>query len=242
MVGLLRYLYRSINLLNIALLIACILLAIWVIFPYYHARPDYRIPAPKTAPVEEEATPETVSPSPVDYTTVADRNLFHPERRIPPEKQSAQDQPKPELVLYGTFMSDGLNVAYVEDKKKPTTTPGRGNRQTVLKKGDAVSGFVLKEIEADKIVLVRGEESIVVHLSQGEKPRSSDVPVAGGGSGTRPASIPTPVAKPVPAAPVPAALPGVVQPLPQRSLPPPLPGGSGRRSPLRGAPQTQEMN
>lgn len=240
MIGLIRYLYRSINLLNIALLIACILLAIQVISPYYYARPDYKIPQAKPVPLEEEAIPETVSPSPVEYTMVAEQNLFHPERRIPPEKKSAQELPKPELVLYGTFIGDGLNVAYVEDKKKPTSTPGRGNRQTVLKKGDAVSGFVLKEIEPDKIVLVRGDESLVVHLSQGEKPRTTDVPMAGSGPGAAPAPIPTAVTKPGPATPAPAPLPGVAQPSPQRSIPLPLPG-AGRR-PLRGAPAMQEAN
>lgn len=241
MMGLIRYLYRSINLLNIALLIPCVLLTTWVVSPYFYGGPNYRVPTVKLPPVEEETTVENVSPPTVDYAMVAEQNLFHPERRIPPEKKAAQELPKPELILYGTFMSDGVNVAYIEDKKAPATTPGRGKRQTVLKKGDTVSGFVLKEIEADKIVLVRGEESMVVHLSQGDKPRTSDLPPAGG-VGAKPVPVPTPVVKPVPATPLPGPLPGVTQPMmPQRSVAPPMPGG-GRRSLLRGATPNQEPN
>ena len=54
----------------------------------------------------------------------------------------------------------------------PQSTPGRGKRQTTLKKGDTLSGFTLKEIEKDKIVMVRGEDSIVVHLTGSSKSKT----------------------------------------------------------------------
>jgi hypothetical protein len=137
---------------------------------------------------------------------IAEQNLFHPDRKVPVEKKEAQQLPKPELILFGTLITDGMSVAYVDDKKNPKTSPGRGKRQTVMKKGDAVSGFILKEIETDRIMLVRGEETMVVYLSQGDKPRASEVAGVGAVS-----------AKPTPAAPAPAPRPGA--PTPARPAP-----------------------
>lgn len=185
-----RYIYRNVNPLNVILVVCAALLAIGAFTPYFYAQVKYSLPVAKLPPAEEEKPAETAAPSPSmsDYMVIAELNLFHPDRKVPPEKKEAQQLPKPELILYGTLMADGMNVAYVEDKKNPKTSPGRGKRQTVMKKGDAVSGFVLKEIENDRIVLVRGDETMVVHLSQGDKPRTSDVPV-----GASPTPKPTPV-------------------------------------------------
>ena len=203
-----RYIYRNINPLNIILVISAVLIALGAFSPYFYTQVRYNLPTAKLPPAEEEKSPETtvVSPSMSDYMVIAEQNLFHPDRKIPAEKKEAQQLPKPELILYGTLITEGMSVAYVDDKKNPKTTPGRGKRQTVMKKGDAVSGFVLKEIETDRIMLVRGDETMVVHLSQGDKPRASEVPGAAAVS-----------AKPVPMAPAPAPRPGV--PTPARPAP-----------------------
>jgi hypothetical protein len=55
-------------------------------------------------------------------------------------------------------------VAYMEDKKSPRTTPGRGKRQTALKKGDTLSGYTLKEIDPEQVILVRGDETLIVKV------------------------------------------------------------------------------
>jgi hypothetical protein len=237
--GLVRYISRHINPLNIILVASAVLIALGALSPYFYPQVRYTLPTAKVPAVEEEKAPEVVAtgPSMSDYMVIAEQNLFHPERKIPAEKKEAQQLPKPELILYGTFISDGMSIAYVEDKKNPKTSPGRGKRQTVMKKGDAVSGFVLKEIEVDRIMLSRGEETMVVHLNQGDKPRMSEVPAAAPGG--RPAPTPMPVVKPAQQAPVPAKpgspqpAPAVTQPTPQRSFAPPMPGG-GRRPPTRG--------
>lgn len=112
-------------------------------------------------------------PSPADYHAVSDENLFHPERKIPAEKKQEPELPKPEFVLYGTMVGDELNIAYLEDLKAKRSTPGRGVRQTALKQGDSLSGFILKEIQSEKIVMVRGEEVMTVYVRdpQRKKPR-----------------------------------------------------------------------
>lgn len=242
-----RYILNNINPLNIILIASAILIGLAALSPYFYPQALYKLPAAKPPSAEEDKQPETasVSPSLSDYMVIAEQNLFHPDRKIPLEKKEAQQMPKPELILYGTLITEGSSVAYVEDKKNPKTSPGRGKRQNVMKKGDSVGGFVLKEIEADKIMLSRGDETMVVHLNQGDKPRMSDLPGAVSASG-RPTPTPTPVARPTQptpatarpgsAQPVPAVTP---QPSPQRNFSPPMPGG-GRRPQIRGSGNSSE--
>jgi len=71
-----------------------------------------------------------------DDAVIREKNLFHPERKIPPEQQPEKVTPKPDAFLYGTLIADDASYAFIEDKKAPYSTPGRGKRQTILKKGD----------------------------------------------------------------------------------------------------------
>jgi hypothetical protein len=243
-----RYIYRNINPLNIILVISTMLIALGAFSPYFYPQVRYNLPTAKLPPAEEEKSPETaiVSPSMSDYIVIAEQNLFHPDRKIPPEKKEAQQLPKPELILYGTLITDGMSVAYVDDKKNPKTTPGRGKRQTVMKKGDAVSGFVLKEIETDRIMLVRGEETMVVYLSQGDKSRTSEVPGAAAVSAKPVPTAPAPrPGAPTPARPAPAAASSApassVSPAAdqQKVFAPPIPRGTKISLP-KGTSQTQQ--
>lgn len=173
-----HYLCRNANLLNVLLLAGLIVLLLYVVRPLLRPGVPYKLPSVKQKViVQGEAAGENAppAPSPLDYAAISDNNLFHPERRIPPEKK---ELPRPELVLYGTVISDGMTIAYIEDKKSPKTTPGRGKRQTVVKKGDVLSGFTLKEIQVDRITLTRGEETMVVRLAETGKRRGDEGPNA----------------------------------------------------------------
>jgi len=108
-------------------------------------------------------------PQVLDYALISDQNIFHPERKIPPEKKEEKAIPKPDVILYGTVTADQMSVAFVEDKKAPRTTQGRGKRQIALHKGEQLSGYTLKEITANSIVLIKGEEKMVVLLEEGDK-------------------------------------------------------------------------
>ena len=114
--------------------------------------------------LDEALKTQTLSPQ--EYRAIADQNLFHPDRIIPPEKKPESVLPKPEFVLYGTLITPDLKMAYLEDKKAPVTTPGRGTRQSALKIGESLSGFRVTEIQADKVILTRGEETIQVLLQE----------------------------------------------------------------------------
>jgi type II secretory pathway component PulC len=194
-------LLKNINVLNIILLVAALLLAGYIVLPLLNVKVKY-VPAipKKQSAAKEEKPAQSQTSNPTDYTIIADQNLFHPERKIPPEKKQEVAQPKPEFVLYGTMITDNMSFAYLEDKKSPRSTPGRGKRQTALKQGEAMSGYTLKEVAHDKVTMVKGEETLTLKVidSSIKKDREAvSTPVA---SSTSPAPAtqvqPTPGAQP----------------------------------------------
>jgi hypothetical protein len=246
-VGLTRVL-KNINLLN------CILITVSIIFTYGFLFPrmetDVTFVSPriikKTAEKDPMESLKTQTLSPQEYRVIADQNLFHPDRIIPPEKKPESVLPKPEFILFGTLITPDLKMAYLEDKKAPVSTPGRGQRQTALKIGESLSGFSLKEIMADKVVMTRGEETIQVLL---QEPGSSKARETTSGPGPRP---------PGPASGIPASSPsfpqpGMTRPTPNPAFPQPsgiapaapgqrpIPAGRMRGLPSPGIPPAQPL-
>ncbi len=141
------------------------------------------------------------SRSPLDYAMITEQNLFHPERKMPPDK-AEKEVPRPDLVLFGTLITSETSIAYVEDRKAPYSTPGRGKRQMAVKKGETVSGYVLQEVGPNQIVLTRGDDRIVVPLDAKDSRR------AGEASAQPAASRPMPAVPP----PAPSIMPAPQQP------------------------------
>ena len=168
----LRTFARNITIFNLLLMIIVFITATRFLVPFLNVNIVYKLPPGKISIGKEVKEAEKFIPSLSDYVLIAEENLFHPERKIPPEKKEEQPLPVPDFVLYGTIITDDLGVAYMEDLKAPRNTPGRGKRQVALKKGDSFSGFTLKEIEADKVVMVRGEEKMMVPLIDPQKPKA----------------------------------------------------------------------
>lgn len=163
---LIKPLVRNINLLNAVLLAVAAVFALYSLSPLLDVRIKYALPVPgKTQGIAKETTDELQTPSVTEYTVISEKNLFHPDRNIPIEKKVEQPLPKPDFILFGTLITGGTSLAYLEDLKAPRSTAGRGKRQIALKKGDTLSGFTLKEIEADKIVMVRGDETITIPVN-----------------------------------------------------------------------------
>ena len=174
---------RNINVLNVLLISVIIISSSYSLLPLLDIKVKYTLPAAKKIiEQKEEKAVQTQTPSIAEYMMIAEENLFHPERKIPVEKKEEQALAKPEFVLYGTLITDGISLAYLEDLKAPYSTPGRGKRQTALRQGDTMSGFTLKEIEPGKIVMVRGEEKMMVYLNDSSHPKRKEVsaPVAPG--------------------------------------------------------------
>jgi hypothetical protein len=188
-------LFKNISILNMVLLTFVIIMITYTVFPFFSVKFQY-IPPPGKKSLNKQDKSAAINiqiPSPSDYMLIAEENLFHPGRKIPPEKKAeAPPLPKPDLILYGTLITDDTGIAYLEDMKVPRNTPGRGRRQLIMRKGDILSGFTLKEIEVDKIVMVRGEEKMTVLMHESRKSKNRETPVA------------TPVMQPAEASPAPA--------------------------------------
>ncbi len=211
---------KNLNLLNVILIAGLLFFLQFSLIPRLTAKATYTPPnVKKNGEEKKEEVPPQV-PSPFEYTIIADQNVFHPERKIPPDKKDAAQAPipVPEFALYGTLITDDATIAYLEDLKAPQNTPGRGKRQTALRKGDSMSGFTLKEVEPDRIVMARGEEKMTVYLNDPQKPKKREAP-AQTATGTLP-GVPA-TAHPPAVAPVqrptgaPAVKPTAVAPQPQ---------------------------
>ena len=172
----LKGLLRNVNLLNILLIAGGLVFTYFTLVPLTETDSRYLPAAVKSKGEEKKAEEATPPPalSPNDYTVIGDQNLFHPDRKIPPEKKELPPLPMPEFVLFGTLVTPDLSLAYLEDKKAPVSTPGRGPRQSALKKGETLSGFTLKEIMADKVVMTRGDDILTVLLTDPKAPKSRE--------------------------------------------------------------------
>jgi len=176
----LKTLIRNVNVLNVVLMAAITLWALYILTPLLYPQAAFTPPSPKKPPEsKEEKSAESPPASPMEYTIIAEKNILHPERKIPVDKPEAPPLPKPDFVLYGTLIAGDISLAYLEDQKASTAAQGKGKKQKALKKGETMSGFTLKEIEADKVVMVRGEEKIEVQVSghaRQEKPAQVAAP------------------------------------------------------------------
>ncbi len=163
-------------------------------------------PPPPTRPAQAAPLPTTEesprAPGPLaQYDVVASKNLFNPNRS---EAGAASAAPVAKPLLYGIVLKDGAPAAFLED---PTT-----KKVASYKVGDAVAGGQLEQIEADRVVIRRGESTFEVLLRDPSKPKAvaGSPPAAPGQPGASPPrpqlpGAPTVQAPPTPAAPQPGS-------------------------------------
>jgi len=156
---------KNINVLNLLLLLMAIFLFFEWDYPLIAERIKIIIPEPKEILIknDEKVAAENATFS-WDYVVIAEKNLFHPERKMPSEKKEDQQLAGPEIILYGTLVTDEKRIAYIEDKKVPYSTQGRGKRQVTVNEGSMIAGYKLTEVNTESILLIRGEDRIVVTL------------------------------------------------------------------------------
>lgn len=170
----LKALVKNINILNILLIFIILFVARYTFMPVSEKSIKPKPLGENLRLNESEALKEKkpISFPSTDLFLIAENNPFHPERIIPVEKKTeAPPLPKPEFVLYGTLITEELKVAYLSDEKASISTAGRGKRQIPLRLGETLSGFTLKEIEDDKVLMMRGDEKLYVYLYDSSKSR-----------------------------------------------------------------------
>ncbi len=170
---------RRLLLLNLLLVAAAVVFSVQIVRTLI-ASPQLPPVAPLTTPlVERIATEETgrAVPPLATFDVVAARNLFNPNRS---ESATAALSPVGKPLLYGIVLKDGSPAAFLED---PITKKVLG-----YKLGDQVAGGLLERIEADRVVIRRGEERIEVFLRDPAKPRA--VPAAQPGAPTLQPPVP----------------------------------------------------
>jgi hypothetical protein len=225
-----RYWLQSINVLNLLVTVATIGFFIYFLNPLLGTPMSVKVPPPKETSLEMPAnTGETIKLPITDYSLIGEQNLFHPDRIIPEEKKTPVSLPKPELVLHGTMMTSELKIAYIEDKKAAPKTPGRSEPYIVVKEGDNISGYTVKQINENIIVLVNGEEQMTLYLDE-LKDRKGEI--TGPTKAPSPATTAPPQAAPRPPMPQPAQRPSVVQPAPSAPTSPPRGPASQPASPM----------
>ncbi|MBM4313538.1 MAG: hypothetical protein FJ122_06405 [Deltaproteobacteria bacterium] len=232
-----RYLLNSLNVLNLLLTAAVIGFFIFFLNPLLGTPIPVDVPAPSEMlpgiPVRADAP---TKPATTDYAPIGEKNLFHPDRMIPEEKKTSSpaSTTRPELVLHGTMMTSEIKIAYLEDKKAVQKTPRRSAPYLVVKEGDAVSGYTLKQITENMIVLASGEEQMTLYLDE-LKVRKGEITGPTRASAPSPVATATPQASPRPAAPQPPARPSTAPPAP--SAPPMQPRGTVSQPSAPAAPQ-----
>ena len=181
------------------------------------------LPSPRGAPALQAVAPTTeerARPSiPLAaYDVVASKNLFNPSRS---EVGTASVAPATKPLLYGVVLKDGAPAAFLED---PVT-----KKVTGYKVGDAVAGGQLERVEADRVVIRRGEGTFEVLLRDPQKPKAvATAQPPGAGVQPQPASGPATIQPPQPTPAVPR------QPSPTLFRRPQLPAAP----PVRNAPDS----
>ncbi|MEW6332828.1 MAG: hypothetical protein AB1558_01000 [Thermodesulfobacteriota bacterium] len=224
-----RDVLRNFNVLNLLLAAAVIGFFIHFLGPLLETPTSAEVPKPREIALELPSTADEPAKPPIaDYALIGEQNLFHPDRAVPEgKKPPVSPQPRPELVLHGTMITGELKIAYLADKKAAQKTPGRSAPHIVVKEGDPVSGYVLRQITETMVVLANGEEQMTLYLDE-LKDRKGEI--------TGPTRAPSqPATAPTQAMPRPSMPPQQVQRPPAMQPAPPASPSTSRRPPSQPA-------
>ena len=201
---------RRLLLLNLVLVTAAVVFSVYIVrillaSHQLPASPAVTAPPADRAPTEESAR----SARPLaTYDIIAARSLFNPSRS---EGGTAAVAPATKPLLYGVVLKDGASEAFLQD---PVT-----KKVLAYKPRDQVAGGQLERIEADRVVIRRGEGTFEVLLRDSQKPKA--VTAAQPGAPPPPPSA-SPQAQAPPASAAPAQPPATLFRRPQAPASPPV--------------------
>lgn len=92
-----------------------------------------------------------------EYIVIARKDLFRPSRSAPESGDAFHiSRPSESLKLFGTIIMNNDKIAIMEDPYTKTSKPYHLN--------DSISGFIITDIQKDKIIVLRGSEKIEIKL------------------------------------------------------------------------------
>jgi len=131
-----------------------------------------------SAAKEEESPPEPelrIPPEPAGYpVALAAKNPFHPLRGAPPPEEKKEpstpvrQEPPGSFALTGIFTFGEERGAVIASGRPATGKPGETPRR-IFRAGAEIGGYSVSEIQADRVILVRGNEKLILHLYQQEE-------------------------------------------------------------------------
>jgi len=154
---------RRYLLINLILLIITGILA----FKFYStlAHPIEIPSKPGISKVKKEEETSVSKNKPLDkefFKIIAEKDLFRPSRTAPLLRHnispSREELPKNPPRVFGTVLSDIETMALIEDPVTKTTRRYHVN--------ESVSGFIISEIQKDKVIFLKGNERIEVKLRE----------------------------------------------------------------------------
>lgn len=207
-----RYFLIHIALSGLAIFLGFRLYGIW-------ATSSEEVHPPKNVSLKKEKSESAKVKEKGEYQVIAQKDLFRPSRtEYRPETATSLSQGPPPK-LFGIMIMDNDRVAILEDSSSK-------KRKTYRIK-DSIGDFVVSDIESNKVVLMRGEEKVVVNLREikviSPPSRPGPVPTQSRAIQPRPAPRPIPPLSqkpPVSPAPSPPSQPAPLSPTP---VPPPQP-------------------
>ena len=159
---------RRLLVLNVALGIVSVVLAVGIFRTLLLKRPVPSPSAPRVVSAPTSAAPAAaVDAGPAAYTVIAARNLFNSNRN---ETAAAAAAPVVKPILHGVVIVGARSRAFLEDPMS--------KRVGGYSVGDTVGGGRLQKIADDRVVIARPEGLLEVLLQDPSKPRPTPTPPA----------------------------------------------------------------
>jgi hypothetical protein len=198
---------RRLLVLNVALGIVSVVLAVGIFRTFLLKRPIPAPSAPRAVGAPASAAPAAaVDAGPAAYTVIATRNLFNPSR----SETAAAAAPVAKPILHGVVIVGARSRAFLEDPMS--------KRVAGYSVGDTVGGGRIQKIADDRVVIARPEGLLEVLLQDPSKPRPTPAapaqagPQQAGASQIGPAEVRPPQVGPGQVSPVPLGPPQVGSP------------------------------
>ena len=159
---------RRLLVINVALGIVSVVLAVGIFRTLLAKRPLPPPPAPRAATAPAPTAPAVAGDvGPGAYGVIAARTLFNPNRSETAAVAVAAAAPVAKPILYGVVVDGAKSRAFLEDPAF--------KRVAGYSVGDAVGGGTIQKIADDRVVIVRPEGPFEVLLQDPSKPRPAPV-------------------------------------------------------------------